>query len=212
MESLSLLVLLVFGCPKLLPGDAPLEKSLSEPEITEVFPLGWQQGESVEVEIRGEQLEGAYAIWFDEEDLTADVENVEPVAQKPDDSSEGIADSREKEKPREQRLQARFDVKPHARPGPRSLRVVTPRGVHWPHCWSMALGGRGIAGGRVVGASDEHGAHVADGMVAIGDVFATVYKAFGIDWTKTYDTPIGRPVKIANSIGDKTGKPICELI
>ena len=45
----------------------------------------------------------------------------------------------------------------------------------------------------------------------MGDVFATIYKAFGIDWTKEYDTPIGRPIKIANSLEDTTGEPIAEL-
>ena len=28
---------------------------------------------------------------------------------------------------------------------------------HWPHCWSLAIGGGGIRGGQVVGASDERG-------------------------------------------------------
>ena len=83
---------------------------------------------------------------------------------------------------------------------------------HWPQCWSIALAGGGIQGGQVVGASDEQGGYVADRMVTIGDVFATVYKAFGIDWEKTYMTPVGRPIKIANSIGDATGVPIKELI
>ncbi len=83
---------------------------------------------------------------------------------------------------------------------------------HWPHCWSLVLGGGGLRGGQVVGASDEKGAQVVDRMVTVGDLFATIYKAFGIDWEKTYMTPIGRPVKLANSIGDKTGVPIKELI
>jgi uncharacterized protein DUF1501 len=83
---------------------------------------------------------------------------------------------------------------------------------HWSACWSMAIAGGGIRGGQVVGASDERGAYVADRMVTIGDLFATVYKALGIDWQKEYMHPIGRPVKIANSIGDKTGEPIGELI
>jgi len=83
---------------------------------------------------------------------------------------------------------------------------------HWPFCWSLAVGGGGIQGGQVVGASDERGAYVADRLVTIGDLYATVYKAFGIDWTKTYDTPIGRPIKIANSIEDKTGNPIESLV
>ena len=83
---------------------------------------------------------------------------------------------------------------------------------HWPHCWSLVVGGGGIRGGQVIGASDERGAQVAERMVTIGDLYASVYKAFGIDWTKTYMTPIGRPVKIANSIDDKTGVPIEGLV
>ena len=83
---------------------------------------------------------------------------------------------------------------------------------HWPQCWSVVLGGGGIAGGQVVGASDEQGGYVADRQVTIGDLFATLYKTLGIDWEKTYMTPIGRPVKIANSIGDATGVPLKELI
>jgi uncharacterized protein (DUF1501 family) len=83
---------------------------------------------------------------------------------------------------------------------------------HWSFCWSLLLGGGGIQGGQVIGASDERGAYVAERRVTMGDVFATLYKAFGIDWTKTYMHPIGRPVKIANSIGDSTGVPVKELV
>ena len=83
---------------------------------------------------------------------------------------------------------------------------------HWPHCWSLLLGGGGIEGGKVVGASDDRGAYVAERRVTIGDLFATLYKAFGIDWHKEYMSPIGRPVKIANSIDDETGQPVTELI
>ncbi len=83
---------------------------------------------------------------------------------------------------------------------------------HWPDCWSLLIGGGGIAGGHVIGASDQKAAYVADRMVSIGDIYATVYKAFGIDWTKTYMTPIGRPIYIANALGDKQGEPIPELI
>ncbi len=83
---------------------------------------------------------------------------------------------------------------------------------HWPDCWSLLVGGGGIAGGHIVGASDKQAAYVADRMVSIGDVYATIYKAFGIDWTKRYLTPIGRPIYIANALGDKQGEPIAELI
>jgi len=39
-----------------------------------------------------------------------------------------------------------------------------------------------------------------------------MYKVFGIDWKKAYDTPIGRPIKIANSLVDLTAEPIRELL
>jgi len=83
---------------------------------------------------------------------------------------------------------------------------------HWPHCWSLAIGGGGIRGGQVVGASDQRGAYVADRMISMGDLYATIYKTLGIDWHKEYMSPIGRPVKIANALDDETGQPISELI
>ncbi len=83
---------------------------------------------------------------------------------------------------------------------------------HWPSCWSLAIAGGGIKTGLVVGASDEKGAYVANRPIGMGDIFATVYKAFGIDWTKEYETPVGRPVKIANALDDETGKPLPELL
>ncbi|MBM3754804.1 MAG: DUF1501 domain-containing protein [Acidobacteria bacterium] len=82
---------------------------------------------------------------------------------------------------------------------------------HWPDCWSLLVGGGGISGGRIVGASDERGAYVADRPVSTGDLYATIYKAMGIDWTKTYMSPAGRPVYIANGFDDKMGEPIKEL-
>ena len=64
----------------------------------------------------------------------------------------------------------------------------------------------------MVGASDERGAYVAERMVSMGDIYATIYKALGIDWKKEYMSPIGRPVKIANALDDETGQPLKELI
>ena len=83
---------------------------------------------------------------------------------------------------------------------------------HWSKCWSLLLTGGGIQGGQVIGASDEKAANVADRLVSIGDVFATIYKCFGIDWSKNYDTPVGRPVYIANALDDRPGHPIEELL
>ena len=60
--------------------------------------------------------------------------------------------------------------------------------------------------------SDERGAFCVERQVSLGDIFATVYKAMGIQWDKEYMTPVGRPIKIANSIKDATGEPIKELV
>jgi uncharacterized protein (DUF1501 family) len=83
---------------------------------------------------------------------------------------------------------------------------------HWPNCWSLALAGGGIKTGQAVGASDERGANVTERVVSMGDLYATIYKALGIDWKKEYMSPIGRPIKIANSLEDKTGSPVDELL
>jgi len=83
---------------------------------------------------------------------------------------------------------------------------------HWGECWSILVGGGGIRGGQVVGASDDKGAYPADRKVSMGDFYATVYKALGIDWRKEYMHPIGRPLKIANSLNDETGTPLRELV
>jgi hypothetical protein len=83
---------------------------------------------------------------------------------------------------------------------------------HWPNCWSLALGGGGIRGGQVVGASDERGFDPVGRPVSMGDIYATIYKAFGIDWEKEYMSPAGRPVKIANALDDRTAEPLKELV
>jgi len=82
---------------------------------------------------------------------------------------------------------------------------------HWPNCWSLALGGGGLRGGQTVGASDQRGVNPVGGQVSMGDIFATIYKAFGIDWEKEYMSPAGRPVKIANALDDRTAQPLKEL-
>jgi uncharacterized protein (DUF1501 family) len=92
--------------------------------------------------------------------------------------------------------------------------VINPRlgRDHWPNCWSLALSGGGIKVGQVVGSSDEKGYNVTSGIITMGDLYATVYKQLGIDWHKEYMSPIGRPVKIANSLEDRTGQPVDALI
>jgi uncharacterized protein (DUF1501 family) len=68
---------------------------------------------------------------------------------------------------------------------------------HWPQCWSVALGGGGIKGGQVVGASDANGAYPADRPLKPEMVAATVYKALGIDPHSTeLPGPADRPMPV----------------
>jgi uncharacterized protein (DUF1501 family) len=83
---------------------------------------------------------------------------------------------------------------------------------HWPNAWSLALAGGGIKTGHVVGATDERGANVTERAVTMGDLFATIFLLLGIDYRKEYMSPIGRPIKIANSLDDRTGQPVEELL
>jgi hypothetical protein len=79
---------------------------------------------------------------------------------------------------------------------------------HWARCWSVVLGGGAVKGGQVYGATDKDGTAVHDGACSVEDLFATVYKALGIDPGTQVRDPIGRPYNIAG----KEGKPIAALV
>jgi hypothetical protein len=79
---------------------------------------------------------------------------------------------------------------------------------HYPRAWSIALGGGSIKGGQVYGKLDEGGENVKDKKVTVNDIFATVYKALGLDPASQVRDNIGRPLAIA---GD-SAKPIADLV
>jgi len=83
---------------------------------------------------------------------------------------------------------------------------------HWPNCYSLVIGGGGIRGGQVIGASDKGGFNPVGPVYSVGNIFATIYKAFGIDCQKEYMSPAGRPIKIANALDDHAGEPLKELL
>ena len=85
--------------------------------------------------------------------------------------------------------------------------VVNPRGGrdHYPNAFSVALAGAGIKGGMVLGATDKEGHEVSERPVTVQDLFATFYRALGIDHTG--DNYAGsRPVKILEG-----GAPVHEI-
>ena len=69
---------------------------------------------------------------------------------------------------------------------------------HWSDVFSALLAGGGLKVGQALGTSDAEGAQPKDSPVTIPDLFATVLTALGIDPTKSYRTPDGRPIKLTN--------------
>ena len=69
---------------------------------------------------------------------------------------------------------------------------------HHSKAWSIALAGAGIPGGRVLGATDATATEVTDFPVEPEDLLYTIYRILGVDPTKAYQTPIGRPSNTVN--------------
>lgn len=76
---------------------------------------------------------------------------------------------------------------------------------HYAKAWTTAFAGAGVAGGRVVGRTDEKAMTVEDRPVKVGDFVATIYKALGIDHAQEVQVG-GRPVKLVDN-----GQPVDEL-
>jgi hypothetical protein len=78
---------------------------------------------------------------------------------------------------------------------------------HHPGSWSVVVGGGGLKGGQVIGATDADGMDIIDHPIGVMDLIATMTKAMGINVETQYTTPRGRPIKVVDG-----GKPIKELI
>ncbi len=78
---------------------------------------------------------------------------------------------------------------------------------HYPKAWTTLLAGGGIKTGQAVGRTDKAGGTVEEGRVTAIDFMATVCTALGIDYTKEFTTPSGRPMRTV----DKNEKVVKEL-
>ena len=78
---------------------------------------------------------------------------------------------------------------------------------HWTYCYSVVLAGAGIRGGCIYGASDPHGAFIADRPVHIRDICATIYHLLGIDPATIVHDRAGRPLAIAHG-----GQPVHDIL
>ena len=102
--------------------------SSGPPEILSMFPLGGRPGEEFQGTLRGRGLEGARGLWFDSAGITASVLGLrKEEGPKPEETPQSDPGAKPV-----QLLDLRFQVDPGARPGPRSLRAITPRGLSLP--------------------------------------------------------------------------------
>lgn len=77
---------------------------------------------------------------------------------------------------------------------------------HFASAWSMSMTGCGIKGGACYGKSDATGNRVVDGEIGAGDLFATIYKALGINPHKNYYVG-SRPIPLTDA-GTKVIKEV----
>jgi hypothetical protein len=77
---------------------------------------------------------------------------------------------------------------------------------HWPGAMSVVMAGAGVPRGRIVGATDSHGAAPSDRRLTVEHLMCSLFAKLGIDPHKELITPEGRPVAIVNG-----GEPISEL-
>ena len=76
---------------------------------------------------------------------------------------------------------------------------------HWSYCYTVLMGGAGIRGGSIYGASDKYAGYPADKPVTPEDIAATIYYALGIDPQTRIRDFFGQPQPLA------LGKPILDL-
>jgi hypothetical protein len=79
---------------------------------------------------------------------------------------------------------------------------------HFPGAWSVVLGGGGIKGGQVVGATSNDGMAVEDRPTTAPDLMATICLALGLDPRKQNQSNVNRPIRLA----DPSAEPVREVL
>jgi hypothetical protein len=68
---------------------------------------------------------------------------------------------------------------------------------HWARGWSVVVGGGGLQGGQVYGATTADGMDIAKDRATVGDLYATLYKGLGLEPDTKVRDNLGRPIPIA---------------
>lgn len=69
---------------------------------------------------------------------------------------------------------------------------------HWPGGWSTVLGGAGIRGGQAYGQTSADGMEVVEQPLTVPNLMATICSALQLDPASTNQSPIGRPIPLAD--------------
>jgi len=69
---------------------------------------------------------------------------------------------------------------------------------HWSAAQSVLFAGGGVKPGMVIGATNKSATAPESDPVGVEDILRTLFHQMGIDSTKVYNTPLGRPVPIVN--------------
>lgn len=76
---------------------------------------------------------------------------------------------------------------------------TVPGRDHWGRVMSVLIGGGGIPGGRVIGASTSRGEYPRSHALRPQDLMATLYHQLGIDPETTFANRAGQPIKIGSN-------------
>jgi hypothetical protein len=81
----------------------------------------------------------------------------------------------------------------------RTVRINAAAGRdHWSQAQSVIFAGGGVHPGQVIGATDRHALLPTSDPVAVADILRTIFHQMGIDTTRMYYTPLGRPMPIVD--------------
>lgn len=85
--------------------------------------------------------------------------------------------------------------------------VRQPGRDHWPNSMSLIVSGGGLRMGQVIGSTDSKGLRPKDRPLTPNDLWATVFRHLGIDYSHSFPDHHGRPMPIL-----PFGEPIAELV
>ena len=104
-------------------------EKVAEPKLLSHFPIGGQQGTTFELEVSGEGLQGAHAVWFEGGKLSASILKVEKLQTAPKAKEKEAESYLGKAVKADHRVVFQVRVPLAASPGLHLFRLVTPRGL-----------------------------------------------------------------------------------